>query len=70
MLNVEEMLNESQNSNAYRDILREFDKAVITAAFKRSNGGITKAAMVLGLARQTLRSKMRSLGMKVVKEVT
>jgi Fis family transcriptional regulator len=48
----------------YRRVLREVERALIEEALQRSKGSQTRAARILGIHRNTLRARMRALGIK------
>jgi Fis family transcriptional regulator len=51
----------------YRRVLREVERALIEEALQRSKGSQTRAARILGIHRNTLRVRMRALGIKAGK---
>lgn len=51
----------------YDRVLREIEHPLLTAALSATRGNQIKAAQLLGLNRNTLRSRIKSLGIKVVK---
>ena len=51
----------------YRRVIREVERALIEEALQRSKGSQTKAAKILGIHRNTLRARMRALGIKAGK---
>ena len=51
----------------YRRVLREVERALIEEALLRSKGSQTKAAKILSIHRNTLRARMRALGIKAGK---
>lgn len=50
-----------EEGNLYRFILRAVEKPLIESALERTEGNQLKAAKLLGINRNTLRSKMRKL---------
>lgn len=48
----------------YDDAQREFDKRFITRVVQKSNGNLCKAADTLGVHRNTLTRKLKSLKIK------
>jgi len=48
----------------YRRVLREVERALVEEALQRSKGSQTKAAKILGIHRNTLRARMRALGIQ------
>lgn len=46
----------------YRTILRLVDRSVVEAGLRRARGSQVEAARLLGISRNTLRSKMGDLG--------
>ena len=51
----------------YRRVIREVERALIEEALQRSKGSQTRAAKILGIHRNTLRTRMRVLGIKSVR---
>ena len=51
----------------YHQFLEEFEHPVISAALTATNGNQIKAAEILGLNRNTLRKKIRDLGIRIVR---
>lgn len=48
----------------YRRVLREVERALIEEALQRSKGSQTKAAKILSIHRNTLRARMKALGIQ------
>ena len=48
----------------YRRVIREVERALIEEALQRSRGSQTRAAEILGIHRNTLRARIRALGIK------
>jgi two-component system nitrogen regulation response regulator GlnG len=46
-----------------------FDRQLLTAVLRQTNGNQTKAASILGITRVTLRHKIQSLGINIDKVV-
>ena len=59
--------NELPPPGLYDRIIREVELPLITAALTATRGNQIKAAELLGLNRNTLRSRIRSLQIQVVK---
>lgn len=51
----------------YRRVLREVERALIEEALQRSKGSQTRAARILDIHRNTLRARVRALGIKTGK---
>jgi DNA-binding protein Fis len=51
----------------YRRVIREVERALIEEALQRSRGSQTRAAEILGIHRNTLRARIKALGIKSVK---
>ena len=51
----------------YRRVIREVERALIEEALQRSGGSQTKAAKILSIHRNTLRARIKALGIKTVK---
>lgn len=52
----------------YRRVIREVERALIEEALQRSNGSQVKAAGILGIHRNTLRTRIKALGIKSVRK--
>ena len=50
-------------SNLHREVIDEVEKPLLENALKFTNGNQSKAAMMLGINRATLRTKMKRHGM-------
>ncbi|MFO1043662.1 MAG: sigma-54 dependent transcriptional regulator [Planctomycetaceae bacterium] len=66
---VEDALSNGE-ANLYHRAIDEFDRKLIVRAFSKTEGHQARAALLLGISRPTLRSKIRALGMAVEKFVT
>lgn len=55
------LCDSDQPSNLLDDILREVEKIAIEAALKVTNNNKTKASILLGISRNTLRKKIDEL---------
>jgi DNA-binding protein Fis len=51
----------------YRRVIREVERALIEEALQRAQGSQTKAAKILSIHRNTLRARIKALGIKSVK---
>ena len=56
-------------TNLYETAHQEFDRELLTLVLHATGGNQFQAAKVLGIARQTLRTRLRKLGMHVGKSV-
>jgi two-component system nitrogen regulation response regulator GlnG len=65
---VRELLSCGQG-NVYYQIQEAVDRVVLDAALEHSKGSQVEAADVLGISRNTLRSKLRALGLVVEKQL-
>ena len=57
-------------NDLYETTHREVDRVLLTRVFDYTNGNQRHAARVLGVARQTLREKLRGLSLRVTRSVT
>jgi two-component system nitrogen regulation response regulator GlnG len=53
----------------YDEVHREVDRVLLTLALAHAQGSQRQASRVLGIARQTLRIKLRELGLHVTRSV-
>ena len=51
----------------YRRVIREVERALIEEALQRSKSSQTRAAAILGIHRNTLRARIKALGIKLRK---
>lgn len=59
-----ERLGRVEASNIYKTVLRQVERPLIARCLKWADGNQQKAARVLGINRNTLRKKMKELGIK------
>jgi two-component system nitrogen regulation response regulator GlnG len=65
---IEELLESywySKEHNLYRFIIKTAEKPLIESVLLRTEGNQLKAARILGINRNTLRSKIRKLGIQI-----
>jgi DNA-binding NtrC family response regulator len=65
------VLRQKLASNArelYAETHREVDRLLLARVLEYTHGNFTKAALLLGIARQTLRLKLRDLGLSVTRQ--
>ena len=58
----DDVLKEIGEGNIYRNYLNRIERPLIEWSLKRSWGNQIKAARILGINRNTMRSKIRRLG--------
>jgi two-component system nitrogen regulation response regulator GlnG len=51
----------------YADAHRQLDRLLLARVLERTRGNLQQAALLLGIARQTLRLKLRNLGLSVAR---
>jgi two-component system nitrogen regulation response regulator GlnG len=56
-------------TDVYAETHREVDRLLFTKALDFTHGNHRQAARLLGIARQTMRSKLRALGLRVMHSV-
>lgn len=66
---VESALAEGE-TDTYRRSIERFDRQILSRALARTNGHQANAAALIGVSRPTFRSKLRTLGLTVEKNVT
>jgi two-component system, NtrC family, response regulator AtoC len=60
---------QSGSNNLYEEAHRNLDRYLLSQVLKSADGNQVQAARVLGIARQTLRSKLRDLNIQVTRSV-
>jgi DNA-binding NtrC family response regulator len=58
---------ESDVRELYADAHRQLDRLLLTRVLEHTRGNLQQAALLLGIARQTLRLKLRDLGLSVAR---
>src|SRR5262249_184724 len=58
---------ESDVRDLYVDTHRQLDRLLLSRVLEHTRGNIQQAALMLGIARQTLRMKLRELGLSVAR---
>jgi DNA-binding protein Fis len=64
ILELQSKLLLEKNGKVYKSILNEVEKPLIEAILERVGGNQVKAAKMLGINRNTLRAKIKKLGIK------
>ncbi|MBU2043779.1 MAG: hypothetical protein KJ619_00915 [Candidatus Omnitrophica bacterium] len=64
MFDFENILFKVQEGQVYKAIVEEVEKPLIESILKRVEGNQFKAAKILGINRNTLRTKMKHLGIR------
>ncbi|MEW5803268.1 MAG: helix-turn-helix domain-containing protein [bacterium] len=62
---LEEAFLYAEAGNLYKFVIEAAEKPLIEHALMRAEGNQLKAAKILGINRNTLRSKIKKLGIKV-----
>lgn len=62
IVELEESLYNEKNGELYKSILEIIEKPILEYALKRSEGNQFKAARILGINRNTIRAKIKRLG--------
>jgi len=65
MTKKEDLFKAGEEGHIYKSILERVEKPLIEAALERSDGNQLKAAKVLGINRNTIRTKIKRLGIDV-----
>ena len=60
---------ESGSSSLHDEAVRELDRIVLPMVLRHTHGSQYHAAKILGIARQTLRNRLRELGMNITKSL-
>jgi two-component system nitrogen regulation response regulator GlnG len=66
---IQQRLLTPDASDLYADMHREVDRIFLTLVLEHTQGSQRQAARLLGIARQTLRLKLRELGLQVTHSV-
>ena len=53
----------------YADTHRDLDRLLLPRVLERTGGNLRQAALLLGIARQTLRLKLRDLGLAITRRL-
>ena len=64
---LEEIFIQSNQGELYRFVLTAVEKPLIKKVLEKTEGNQLKAARILGINRNTLRSHIRKLGITVIK---
>jgi two-component system nitrogen regulation response regulator GlnG len=62
IIELEDLLLREQRGNLYKSLLERIEKPIIEHILERSEGNQLKAARILGMNRNTIRSKIKRLG--------
>lgn len=63
--NIKDFFRTQEEGHVYKSILETVERPLIEAALERSDGNQLKAAKVLGINRNTIRTKIKRLGIDV-----
>lgn len=64
--NLEEAFKTAQTGEVYRSVLNEVERCLIEKALEQAGGNQLIAARILGLNRNTLRSKIKKLNISTL----
>jgi len=64
---IEESFTTLEDGQIYRLVINDTEKILIEKALAKTNGNQIFAARILGLNRNTLRTKIKKLGIKIIK---
>ena len=67
---IDEAFSCVKSGEIYQAVIGDTEKILIEKALERSGGNQIMAARVLGINRNTLRTKIKKLGIKVTKETS
>ncbi|MFH1406737.1 MAG: helix-turn-helix domain-containing protein [Candidatus Omnitrophota bacterium] len=65
MINLEEYLSNEKEGVLYKYVLETIERPLIEKTLERTRGNQLKAARILGINRNTMRAKIRKLGIEV-----
>jgi len=63
--NLQELLCNQKEGDIYRGVLQQIEKPLFEWVLERTHGNQIKAARILGINRNTLRTKIKKLGISV-----
>ena len=67
MLEFKSMMLKTQEGQVYQAMLEEVEKPLIVSVLEQAEGNQLRAAKILGINRNTLRVKMKKLGISIEK---
>jgi len=67
IIELEEMMYNEKRGILYKSILEVIEKPLIENILKRTDGNQLKAARILGINRNTIRAKIKKLGINIEK---
>ncbi len=67
LIQLEDFLQKEKNGVLYKSILEVVDRLLFEAVLERTKGNQLKAARILGINRNTMRAKIKKLGINVDK---
>jgi DNA-binding protein Fis len=60
---IQELLSQQKEGEIYKAVIQEIEKPLIQWVLERTKGNQLRAAKLLGINRNTLRSKIKKLGL-------
>jgi DNA-binding protein Fis len=67
LIEIDEELFTGTNGTLYKSVLQKIEKGLIERVLERTEGNQFKAARLLGINRNTIRSKIKKLGIDAKK---
>lgn len=67
ILELQNILFQEKNGDLYKTTLSDIEKNLIESVLERTDGNQLKAAKILGINRNTLRTKIQKLGIEVAR---
>ena len=64
---IEKLFFTGEQGSIYKSILETVERPLIEAALQRTDGNQLKAAQILGINRNTIRTKIKKLGINVIR---
>ena len=64
---MQNILLQTKDGEIYKSVVEEVEKPLIESALERADGNQLKAAKILGINRNTLRTKIKKLGINAKK---
>ena len=64
-MEFKDILRKTNEGKVYKQVVEKIEKGLIESVLERAEGNQLKTARILGINRNTLRAKIKKLGIKV-----